>query len=305
MPSAGKGAPPVTTSELAERYLCEKASAWSPATLTQARRFLLDFLRFAEPRVLLPENIVAYAVDLRGRVTQQGRALAPRSAEDALRSVRRFLRWALLRGHILQDLARLIVTRHHEALPRMFSEGEVEGLIEKGTTDPRGRALIEVLYGTGLRASELCGLTVDDVDLAAGVIHVRWGKGKKERLVPFGERVRAALGTYLRGYRPPKSGALFLSARGGSPLSPGALAETVRQASRRAGLSRLASPHRLRHSYAAHLLKNGADIRHIQLLLGHASLNSTQVYLDLDVSDLARMLEKSHPRERDAKIPHS
>lgn len=188
------------------------------------------------------------------------------------------------------------MVRPWETLPRTLSESEVFELIEKGAKGARERAIFEVLYGTGLRASELIRLTPDDIDLLTGILYVRQGKGRKDRVVPFGERVKAAVLAYLRE-RPRKGGPLFLNARDG-PLTVGTLETLVWSAGKRAGLARLASPHRLRHSYATHLLQGGADVRHIQVLLGHASLASTQVYLGVEVSDLARMLEKSHPRER-------
>jgi site-specific recombinase XerD len=174
-------------------------------------------------------------------------------------------------------------------------------LIEKGARNALDRAVLELLYGAGLRAAELAALTVDDVDLGERIVYVRQGKGRKDRVVPFGERVRVALLAYLRS-RPRAGGPIFLSAWG-RPISSKTLGWLVQKAGERAGLKGPASPHRLRHSYATHLLRNGADVRHIQALLGHASLASTQIYLGLETADLARMLEKSHPRERGADGP--
>jgi len=197
--------------------------------------------------------------------------------------VRRFLKWALLHGHLLQDLSGMIVTPQVQALPRPLGEKDVETLID-GTTDVRTRALLELLYGTGLRAQETVKLDLVDVDLQAQLVMVRRGKGSKDRVVPFGTRVKQALLAYLRD-RPARDGALFLNARG-RRFSRSRIGDLVRNAGRRASIAPFVSPHRLRHSYATHLLKNGADIRHIQVLLGHASLNSTQVYLGLDEQDL-------------------
>jgi integrase/recombinase XerD len=157
--------------------------------------------------------------------------------------------------------------------------------------------MLELLSGTGLRASELCRLRVEDVDLAQDVVFVLPGKGKKDRIVPFGEKARTALVDYLRHGRPFTGGALFVTTRG-TPFRRKLLTRSVVAAGRRAGLTHPVSPHRIRHSYATHLLRHGASLRALQLLLGHASLASTQIYLDVEVEDLARMLEKSHPRER-------
>jgi integrase/recombinase XerD len=288
-------------SALVGRYLDEKTPAWAESTLSHARHALEDFLRFVDQDVFLPEHVLAWLVDLKGRRTPQGALFAPATVQGFLLPVRRFLRWALLCGHILQDLGDLIVVRHYATLPRTLSEEEVVALIERGARDIRERAVIEVLYGTGLRSMELVRLAVDDVDLATSTLFVRQGKGRKDRLVPFGEHVQAAIVEYLRECRPAKDGPLFLTVTG-RPLGRSTLGTLVRTAGKRAGLKRFASPHRLRHSCATHLLRRGADVRHIQRLLGHASLSSTQIYLAVDVSDLARMLEKSHPRERDATI---
>jgi integrase/recombinase XerD len=282
---------------LMRSYLAENTPAWAESTVRQARRALLDFLRFVTGGILLSEHVVAYVLDVRARTTPKGAPLAAATVTGLLGSVRRFLAWALLHGHVLQDLAGLIVIQPRETLPRTLNEGEVEALIEKGGRDARERAVLEVLYGTGLRAGELCRLAPDDVDLLAGLLYVRQGKGRKDRVVPFGQRVRAAVLAYLRECRPAKGGPLFLTKRG-RPLTRGTLEDLVWKAGKRASLTRLASPHRLRHSFATHLLRNGADIRHIQLLMGHASLSSTQVYLGIETKDLDRMIEASHPREQ-------
>jgi integrase/recombinase XerD len=282
--------------EIVDAYLAEKAPAWEKLTTTHARRTLSDFLRFVTAGVILPEHVVAYVVDVRSRKNPKGEPLAPHSVHGLLVTVRRFLRWAHEASHMLQDLSGLIVLRSPKALPRTLPEEDVKALIERGARDSRERAVLELLYGTGLRASELCRLTPDEVDLEGGLVYVRQGKMRRDRIVPIGSRVQAALLAYLRE-RPRRGGPLFLTVRE-RPLTRSTLEELVLKAGRRAGLTRLASPHRLRHSYATHLLKNGADIRHIQVLLGHASLSSTQVYLGVEAGDLVRLIDRHHPRER-------
>jgi integrase/recombinase XerD len=286
----------VTAAELALAYLREKTPAWSATSVEKARRALADFLRFVEGDFVLPEHVVAYLVDVRSRKTRQGAPLAVQTVQGCLGAVRRFLAWTVVSGHALQDLSSLIVLHKQRVLPRTLSPEEVRSLIEDGARTARERAALELLYGTGLRASELVRLSPDDVDLAERLIYVRQGKGRKDRVVPFGEHVKVALLAYLRT-RETKRGPLFFTLRG-RPMTLIALQGLVGKAGRRAGLLRPASPHRLRHSYATHLLQNGADVRHIQVLLGHASLSSTQVYLGVEIADLARMIEKSHPRER-------
>lgn len=285
--------------ELVESYLAEKTPAWQPSTVEKARAVLAgDFLRRVPMPggVILAEHVVGYVLDVRSRRTKQGAPWAVPTVHGHLATVRRFLAWATTAGHLLQDLSGLIVLKKHRVLPRTLSPEEVRALIEKGARTARERAALEVLYGTGVRASELVRLTPDDVDLAERLLYVRQGKGRKDRVVPFGARVRAALLAYLRE-RERKPGPLFFTLRG-APLTRTALDGLVSKAGKRAGLLRPASPHRLRHSYATHLLQNGADVRHIQVLMGHASLSSTQIYLGVDASDLSRMIERSHPRER-------
>jgi len=164
-----------------------------------------------------------------------------------------------------------------------------------------GRALLELLYWTGLRASEALRLGIDDVDLCEGMLFVRQGKGGKDRVVPFGERVRQAVRVYLREERPPCSGPPFLSIRQRALTREG-LGVLVARAAGHAGIPRAISPHRLRHSHATYLLRHGAPLVATQALLGHASLVSTEVYLSLETKDLARMVRNSHPRERGATI---
>jgi integrase/recombinase XerD len=132
------------------------------------------------------------------------------------------------------------------------------------------------------------------------VLFVRQGKGSKDRVVPFGERVRQAIRVYLREERPAWSGPLFLSTQRGALTREG-LEALVTRAAQHAGILRPVSPHRLRHSYATHLLRHGAPLVAIQRLLGHASLVSTEIYLALETKDLARMVQKSHPREQSAE----
>ena len=294
---AGRDRGLASAEALVGSYLAEKTPAWRPATAFKARAALEgDFLRFLPGGPIQAEQVIGYVLDLRARRTRRGAPLAAATIHGRLGTVKRLLQWAVASGHLLQDLSGPIVLKKLRSLPRTLSPEEVISLIEKGARTARERAALELLYGAGLRASELVRLIPDDLDLAERLLYVRQGKGGKDRIVPFGARLRAALLAYLRE-RERRPGPLFFTLRG-DPMTRTALEGLVRQAGRRAGLQRPASPHRLRHSYATHLLGNGADVRHIQLLLGHASLCSTQVYLGVEASDLRRMIERSHPRER-------
>ncbi|MDP9241716.1 MAG: tyrosine-type recombinase/integrase, partial [Actinomycetota bacterium] len=168
-------------------------------------------------------------------------------------------------------------------------------------TGLRDRAILEVLYGAGLRVSELTGLDVDDLDLEGGSVRVV-GKGGKEREVPIGRHAQHAVGAYLSRARPSLAGqrtrgALFLNTRGGR-LSRQACAKLLAVYATRAGIGRRVSPHDLRHSFATHLLEGGADVRVVQELLGHASVATTQIYTLVTKEHLREVYYTAHPRAR-------
>lgn len=193
--------------------------------------------------------------------------------------------------------------RAWKALPKFLTMQEVDDLLAApDTTTPLGtrdRALVEVLYATGLRVSELVSLNLADVDLASGVV-TTMGKGRKERVVPIGDSavhwimdyVGRARSTLLRGR---SSSRLFVNGRGG-PLSRMGFWKRLREHGIRAGIPRAISPHVLRHSFATHLLERGADLRAIQLMLGHADLSTTQIYTHVLGERLRSVHERYHPR---------
>ena len=165
----------------------------------------------------------------------------------------------------------------------------------------RDRAMLELVYSSGLRASEICGLSLQQVDLEHGFVRV-FGKGSKERVVPLGARARDAVQVYLGSSRPrlvkPRTGSeLFITERGRA-MSRKTLWVMVKQAARRAGLPRSVKPHLLRHSFATHLLGGGADLRAIQEMLGHASIGTTQIYTAVENSRLLDQHARHHPRNR-------
>ena len=228
----------------------------------------------------------------------------------ALRSLHRFL---VREGRITSDpTAGLGVPKQPRALPKAIPLEDIERLLglpgDEGL-GRRDRAILEVLYGSGLRISELVALDVDDVDLDLGSILVRMGKGNKSRVLPLGRAARDAVGDYLavtrrtliakRPARSPREGAaaLFLNARGGR-LSRQGCWKILKAYARVAGLEDKVSPHTLRHSFATHMLDGGADIRVVQELLGHASLTTTQVYTLVSDERMKDVYLTSHPRAR-------
>ncbi|PYN41921.1 MAG: site-specific tyrosine recombinase XerD, partial [Candidatus Rokuibacteriota bacterium] len=193
--------------------------------------------------------------------------------------------------------------RRTRSLPRTLSREVVAALVESpDLNEPRGvrdRSVLELLYATGMRASECLGLTLDDVNLSAGYV-VCMGKGRKQRLVPVGGEAAQWVSRYLRDVRPlytrvRDSGRLFVNPRGGR-LSRQSLWTIVRRAAARAGLRQRISPHVLRHSFASHLLEGGADLRSIQAMLGHADIATTQIYTHLPSATLLTMYRRFHPR---------
>nr|WP_320134120.1 tyrosine recombinase XerC [uncultured Holophaga sp.] len=246
---------------------------------------------------------------LRGFAFELGeRGLDPASQARILSTVRAFYRWLWETRRISSNPAiGLRNPKQVQRLPAFLTEEESRELLElpeaADFTSARLRCMLELLYASGLRVSELTGLDLQDLLLAERTLRV-WGKGNKERLVPFhegaGEALRAYLafrGAFLAEKGLPASEALFLNQRGGR-LTPTSVRTFLGHALEQAALRARISPHALRHSFATHLLNRGMDLRTIQELLGHASLSTTQRYTHLDLEQLARTYEKAHPRAR-------
>ena len=234
--------------------------------------------------------------------------LAPSSAARTLIAVRGLHRFALREGWVTSDVgAEAAPPTTSRSLPKALRYDQVEALLgacpmDGSPTMIRDRALLELLYGTGMRISEAVGLAVDDIDTEAGVVQVT-GKGGKQRRLPVGGFACSAVGAYLvRGrsalaLKGKGSPMLFLNARGG-PLSRQSAWQILRSTAGRAELDVAVSPHTLRHSYATHLLEGGADVRVVQELLGHASVTTTQIYTQVTVDTLREIYATAHPRAR-------
>lgn len=283
-------------------------------TVAAYRRDLEVWRRFMERKDLDVGEVSSKDVtDYLGRL-RDGRPPAPAPYSPAsvarmLVAVRSFFRFLVREGYVDSDpTAKVGTPKKPRSLPKAIALEEVERLIESPPNTllgRRDRAILEALYGAGLRISELVGLDVDDVDLDEGSILVRSGKGSKARRVPVGKAARAALGDYLTASRPellrkakkPAAGALLLNARGGR-LSRQGCWKILKEHARDAGLDDKVSPHTLRHSFATHMLDAGADIRVVQELLGHASLATTQVYTLVSDQRLREVYFSAHPRAR-------
>ena len=220
-------------------------------------------------------------------------------------AIKIFFRWLAARGRIAADPADVLpLPRTERYLPETMNELQVDRLIEGiDVNAPRGlrdRAIVELLYASGLRVSELVNAKLEHLDLDARFIRVT-GKGNKTRLVPVGAKACGAIRAYLDGARPDcvtkRTGSeIFLSTRGGRKLTTVRIWQIVKECAKRAGLDLNVYPHLLRHSFATHLLSNGADLRIIQELLGHADISTTQVYTHVDSQRLKAVHHKFHPR---------
>lgn len=228
------------------------------------------------------------------------RGLKKVSAARRLSALRTFFRFLCREGILTRNPARLIVApRVEKRVPAPLDEREVDALLAApgaGIAPLRARALLELLYATGVRCAELVSLDVAQVDLEERTLRVL-GKGSKERIVPFGRAAARALQDWLpaRARLRPRCSALFLNARGGR-LSDRSVRTILTREVQRTALERHASPHTLRHSFATHLLERGADLRAIQELLGHASLSTTQRYTHVNTRHLLEIYRKAHPR---------
>ncbi len=232
------------------------------------------------------------------------RGLSARTITRKISSIKGFYRYLLKQGHIRENPSDLLETpRLGAALPKDLSLEEVDRLLAQPDPESllgaRDKAMLEILYATGVRVSELLALRRQDINLEVGYL-VAYGKGSKERLVPFGEVATEALTRYLTAFRSrlckdTKVSYLFLN-RSGKRLSRQGFWKLICRYARQAGITSPVTPHVLRHAFATHLLERGADLRSVQLLLGHASISTTQIYTHLNRERLKKIYQRHHPR---------
>ena len=297
---------------IVERGLADNSISSYRRDLRRYEEFCLS-KNLSDPKQITSQNISDFLVQLR-LGTEDHRALSATSAARTLIAVRGFHAFLAREGLTPSDPARAVKPPSAtKQLPKALSFPEIEALLNAVGVDAQGdlsvlmirdRALLELLYGTGARISELINLSVDEVAHLSSqnpILRLH-GKGDKQRLVPVGKPAMAALDAYLVRSRPvlAKSGkgtpALFLNARGGK-LSRQSAWQILQDAAERAGLAGKVSPHTMRHSFATHLLENGADVRVVQELLGHASVTTTQIYTMVTVDQLREVYATAHPRK--------
>ena len=283
------------------KYL-EIERAASPHTLRAYRKDLEEFSKFVN---IKPEDVEL--ADVRGFIAEQIKSgLNKTSVSRRLASIRSFFKFLYREGYKKSNPAKLVSKpKLPKLLPRFLSVDDAFALVESpagtGFLPARDRAILELLYSSGLRVSEISSLNIDDINTKEGFLKVK-GKGRKERMVPVGSKAIDAIKSYMveRIALKSKDRFLFLN-RTGKGLSDRGVRRLVVKYARMTGISGKIGPHALRHTFATHLLQGGADLRVIQELLGHSSLSTTQKYTHLDVTHLIDVYDKAHPfaKEKD------
>ncbi len=282
---------------------CRAEKGLSANTLESYRRDLLRLEAFLAPlslREVTLELLRSYVDSLRDA------RLSNRTITRHIATLRGFFRYLLEEKHIASDPTELLAApKSSSSLPKYLDDSRVDQLLEAPEGDTvlglRDRAMIELLYATGLRVSELIQLKISDLDDAAGVVRVT-GKGDKQRLVPVGARALQAVEAYCAGQRERLlrgrvSPFLFVTARGTRMTRQG-FWKLLRGHGKEAGVFKSLSPHVLRHTFATHLLEGGADLRSVQIMLGHADIGTTQIYTHVMRSHLKETVDRHHPRGR-------
>ena len=275
----------------------------SDNTIQAYRRDMAKFAAFAGKRGLGTAEVRReHVVDFLG--TLYRRNLDSRSVARHLVTIRHFFRFSLTEGVIDDDPAANIESpKFRQSLPEFLSVDEVDRLLRQpdanDTVGIRDKAMIELMYSTGLRVSELCGLRVSDLQMDPGCLRCI-GKGNKERLVPVGHKALEAVQAYLREARKELSRGvaspyLFLNQKG-HKLNRIAFWKILGEYGRKAGLRKALTPHMLRHSFATHLLDRGADLRSVQMMLGHSDISTTQIYTHVVEERLKQVYKAHHPR---------
>ena len=296
----GAGEPPARLRRTLEAFLLELRveRGLSPLTL---RAYAADLVQFAEHAGSDWENDAQALVTFLARLRALGRRSSTLARKVA--AIRGFYAFAFREGVISRDVAALVDTpRRGGYLPDVLTAAQVSAILDAPPADEatgiRDRAMLELLYACGLRVTELVGLDLERIDLAGTTVRVI-GKGNRERRVPMGEPARDRLHRYLTGPRVlwarTPTPAVFVNQRG-TRLTREACWRMVTRWATAVGIDSRVTPHTFRHSFATHLLEGGADLRVVQTLLGHASINTTQLYTHLTGERLREVYERAHPR---------
>jgi integrase/recombinase XerD len=286
----------------------------SPCTIRNAAGSLRELAAFMDEngapdiQALTRESLLAYCTRLSQRPTARGTPLSVASRGEYLGAIRAFCRWLAWEGWLAGDpMLRIPPLRRRRQLPKAILEPEEVALLcslpdLQSPPGYRDRLILEVLYSSALRRAEIANLNLGDPDTRGGYLFVRHGKNDKDRVVPVGHDICRLLEHYVAEVRPRWPGGdgsprLFLN-RFGRAMHPASVWHIVRKYVRRAGIAKPVSPHTFRHSCATHMVRAGASIRHLQELLGHSSLETTQIYTHVTISDLKQAHSRCHPREQ-------
>ena len=276
----------------------------APRSLESYRRDLTQLFTWLEPQGIPPDQAQRGDIELFLAHRSLDESIAARSLARQLTAIKRYQRWLLREGRRDDDPTLTVAApRLPKPLPKTLSENDVEALINAPDVNTphglRDRAMLEALYAAGFRVSELVGLPLAAVSLTDGVVRIM-GKGSKERLVPLGEDAQDWIQRYVAAARPALlkgrgSEALFVTERGG-PMTRQMFWYLIKRHAASAGIKTSLSPHTLRHAFATHLLNHGADLRVVQMLLGHADIATTQIYTHVAKERLKALHAKHHPR---------
>lgn len=268
---------------------------YSRHTLVNYKIDLVEFANFVKET---PVERIDYLTLRRYLAELRTKEPKPRTLARKLSSLRSFFKFLQREGYVKNNPTALIMTpKLDKKLPQFLTEEEMGKFIEapskKNWSGKRDRAILETLYSTGMRVSELVGLNTENVDFIGNIVKVQ-GKGKKERLIPIGNKALLAIREYLKE-REKQSSALFLN-KNGTRLTTRSICNITDKYIRLTGLRDKVSPHALRHSFATHLLNRGADLRSVQELLGHVNLSTTQIYTHMTTEKIKSVYDKAHPR---------
>ncbi len=285
----------------------------SPLTIRNIRNALKQMIHFLESEGVTDleqldrSSLDLYQEELTYRLTDKGKQLSARTREKYLCSIRGFTTYLYEQDYLATDLSKTIkLPKQPKRLPKVILDtAEIKKLLAapnmQSNDGYRNRIILEILYDTGIRAAEMAAIKTRDLDLVNGYLTIRSGKGAKDRVVPINSRVCKLINTYLLMIRPvmiqgKDKGYLVLN-RWGMKMTPTAVWAIVKRCTELSGIKKNVTTHTFRHSCATHMLKNGAPIRHIQELLGHESLESTQIYTKVTINDLKEIHAKYHPGE--------
>jgi integrase/recombinase XerD len=290
------------TQEYIDYLIIEKGL--SSNSLASYSADLVQFITFLEKNRITDLNEVDTAVILAWLIDLAKKGLSAKSRARHLVTIRGLYKFLSAEKRVRQNPVKTVdLPKTGLALPKIMTVAEVADLLDipdvRKPRELRNSAMMEIMYGAGLRVSELIGLRLQDINLEANFVRVM-GKGSKERIVPIGSKARAVTQEWIKQGRPflakNISTPFLFTARAGKPMTRQAFWKIIKKYSLAAGISKNITPHTLRHSFATHLLEGGADLRSVQTMLGHSDISTTQIYTHISREYLVKMHQKYHPR---------